>query len=205
MKQSKNLVLLLFLATGHGMHAADEQPAKWYEMYHENWYGMCEGDSQFKCPNPFDDLMFGDNDQIQFRFSLEEWINHKNKNGRTFLHQAVQENNIKIVEKIIEHGADVNLQDVEGITALDWAVALAKFNNDEIIQLLLIAGADVNRKNIFGDTPLYVAAKRNNRNAMFSLLLAGANPKITSKGGRTARDLMIGSDTMLIMLDRFDN
>lgn len=57
---------------------------------------------------------------------------------RTALHYAAERGNLPVVRLLIEHGADLNLEDAVGLTPLDQA-ALA--GEDEMTRLLLAAGA----------------------------------------------------------------
>ncbi|MDZ7581156.1 MAG: ankyrin repeat domain-containing protein [Deltaproteobacteria bacterium] len=65
-----------------------------------------------------------------------------------------------IVQMLIEKGADPNIQDFDGWTALMKA---AYKGNIEIVQILINNGADLNLKNIGGHTALYIAEKLNTR------------------------------------------
>jgi len=65
------------------------------------------------------------------------------------LHSAVASNNSDIAKILIEAGADVNVAQVSGITALHSA---AHHGNIELIILLLEAGANVNAKTEDGRT-----------------------------------------------------
>ena len=198
MKKSQILALLILLATGHGMDAVGgllrvfeiEKLGKLYEIHHKNWYGMCEGDSQFKCPSPFDDLIFEDNGEIQSRFSYQEWIHHKDKNGQTLLIKAIHTNDILIAnsirraEQLIGLGADVNQKDESGSAPLHRAVR--EDNTYEIVQLLLDAGADINLQGgRCGDTPLHVAARCYQNQAIQLLLDAGADVNQQNNDGNT--------------------
>src|SRR5687767_13872999 len=55
----------------------------------------------------------------------------------------------------LEKGADVRAREVDGTTALHYAI----YNGDaDLVQRLIRAGANVSAKNEFGATPLSVAA-----------------------------------------------
>ncbi|XP_065343666.1 uncharacterized protein LOC135941846 [Cloeon dipterum] len=75
--------------------------------------------------------------------------------GNTPLHHAALENYPEILEMLVNHGADVNLQNKNGWTALH----LAARYNPELSQTLLDHGADVNSKEIDAWTPLLLAAR----------------------------------------------
>lgn len=76
-------------------------------------------------------------------------INFQDKNGYTALHYAIQDNKYELVEKLIESGADFEIPDKYGNTAIIRAVS--SFRGDgRIIELLLSKGADFNKKNNYG-------------------------------------------------------
>ena len=57
------------------------------------------------------------------------------------LFKAVKSNEIEEVKKLIDAGADVNVVNVDGETALYWASYKGR---SEIVKMLIEAGADVN-------------------------------------------------------------
>jgi ankyrin repeat protein len=71
-----------------------------------------------------------------------------------------------VVEYLINHGADVNIRDNHGYTALIWA---SRFGHIDIVRQLLDAGADVNASDDEGETAL-AWAKWNNNTAIIELL-----------------------------------
>lgn len=76
-------------------------------------------------------------------------INFQDKNGYTALHYAIQDNKYELVAKLIESGADFEIPDKYGNTAIIRAVS--SFRGDgRIIELLLSKGADFNKKNNYG-------------------------------------------------------
>lgn len=60
------------------------------------------------------------------------------------------------VRLLIEAGANVNLEDYEDMTPLQWAL---RYNSLEISKMLLDAGAQVNRQDDCNSTPLHFAAR----------------------------------------------
>ena len=72
----------------------------------------------------------------------------------------------KIVRLLLSSGADVNVKDRDGWTALHWA---AQNGHSAVVQLLLEKGADINAKDQDGRTALYWAAQ-NGHEAVVRLL-----------------------------------
>ena len=82
--------------------------------------------------------------------------NTRDFNGRTPLMRAVRDGNDWEIRSLIASGADVNLLDNEGWSALMFAVRYQ--NNVEIVKLLLENGADIYASNRYGSTPLLLAS-----------------------------------------------
>ncbi len=100
--------------------------------------------------------------------------------------EAVSGGRPDVVARVIDGGADVNLRNEEGRTA----VMIAAGNADEdMVAVLLEKGADVNMASPSGGTTaLMLAARAGNRNVVNALLEAGADPEIADARGRTASD-----------------
>ena len=100
---------------------------------------------------------------------------------------AAKGGNIAVVKQLISTGADVNVKDAGGQTALHWAI---EYGHTEIAELLIAKGADVNARNYGEWTPLHTAADRSQGTAanishkeIIELLIAkgaNVNAKITS-------------------------
>ena len=87
-----------------------------------------------------------------------------------------------LVRTLLEGGAGVNVPQVDGMTALHWAV----YHDDaEMAGLLVRSGADVNAENRYGVPPLSVAATNGSADIVTLLLDAGADANATLRGGET--------------------
>jgi ankyrin repeat protein len=96
---------------------------------------------------------------------------------------AAQRQDIAAVRALIAQKAGVNAPQIDGTTALMWAV---RADNVELVDLLLRAGADVKASNRYGLTPLYLAALNGNAAIIERLLKAGADANATGPEGETA-------------------
>lgn len=103
--------------------------------------------------------------------------------GRPVLLAYVWRDNQKATERLLALGANVNLEDKDGDTALHGA---AETGNVEIIRMLLDKGANINAKNKQGGTPLMWAAVFGNDDAVRLLLSRGANASLKDNDGITA-------------------
>jgi ankyrin repeat protein len=87
-----------------------------------------------------------------------------------------------VLERLIQRGADVNLQDQRGRSPLIAAVLM---NRIDSAGLLLAAGADVNRQDRHGATALFYAADAGFFKLAKLLLEHGANPELADDSGIT--------------------
>ena len=70
------------------------------------------------------------------------------------LMRAVRKGHDKCVEAVVRSGADVNMKDKDGSTALMSATVQGEM---KCVEILIAAGADVNHKNNDGETALFFA------------------------------------------------
>jgi ankyrin repeat protein len=83
-----------------------------------------------------------------------------NSDDGTPLMAAVVKGHVEIAQAFVEAGADPNLTDANGATALHYAVL---FNNQELAILLMEAGASAFMKNNAGQSPLDFAKMHNDK------------------------------------------
>jgi ankyrin repeat protein len=100
----------------------------------------------------------------------------------TRLIKAAKDGKPAVVRVLIHQHADVNTREIDGTTALHWAV---RSDDRENVQLLLRAGAQPNVSNRYGVTPLSLAATNGNPELVKLLLESGADPNTASPEGET--------------------
>jgi ankyrin repeat protein len=93
----------------------------------------------------------------------------KDAAGRTLLMRAAKSGNEWELKILIESGADVNLTDNDGWTALMYAVRYSE--GLECVDSLLEAGADITKKNNYGSSALAMAATFNGNPQILNELL----------------------------------
>jgi ankyrin repeat protein len=101
---------------------------------------------------------------------------------KSALADAAEQRNAALFRKLLDAGADVNAAQVDGMTALHWAV----YNDDAATARMLVrAGAKINAANRYGVPPLSLAATNGNADLVKLLLEAGADANATLPGGET--------------------
>jgi uncharacterized protein len=101
---------------------------------------------------------------------------------RSPLADAAQAGDKAAIQKLIQAKTDVNAAQVDGATALHWAI----YRNDpELVDVLVRAGANVKVASREGMTPLAMAALYGNPSVIDRLLKAGADAKALGPNGET--------------------
>ncbi|TRY68815.1 hypothetical protein TCAL_09629 [Tigriopus californicus] len=111
-------------------------------------------------------------------------LNVPDDNGETAIFNVARNGNLPFIMKLVEHGADVNHQRVDGSTILSLA---ARYGHLEVVEYLMkIQTLDTTIQSNYGDTPLMMAVKANQLQAV--QLILDHDPKsieIPSKDGIT--------------------
>jgi len=98
------------------------------------------------------------------------------------LADAAEKSDLATVRSLLKQHADVNAQQVDGMTALHWASYLDAL---QIGRFLVKAGADVNATNRYGVGPLSLVCVNGNTDFVELLLNAGVDANTTLRGGET--------------------
>ena len=98
--------------------------------------------------------------------------------------EAVFEDHVECIKKLIIAGADPNTTDYKGETPLHEA---ARRGRDACVRVLIEAGGgpNVTASDYFGRTPLHEAALHGHDTCVRRLLSAGADPNVTDNAGIT--------------------
>ena len=135
---------------------------------------LLEGD---KCENVLDELGYfmGGKDVVSKQKAIDLGKQFWDKNGNL--------KSAKEIEVLIQQGADVNVQNIFGATALIEATCNGL---KEVAEVLLEGGADVNVKSKTGDTALIIASYCGHKEVAEVLLEGGADMNHKDKYGNTA-------------------
>jgi len=118
-------------------------------------------------------------------------VNAGNEVGYTALMGAARGASLEVIRFLLAHGAQAELADKRGYTALHWAVAQPVRDASRqvaCLSALLDAGAAPNAQNEEGITPLMNAAWFGCLESVRELLRRGADPLLRDNKGKTARD-----------------
>jgi len=102
--------------------------------------------------------------------------------GRSPVADAAERGDRAAVRALITQKADVNAPQIDGATALHWAIYR---DDEELVDLLLRSGANVKAANRDGVTPLAMASLYGNVPVITKLLKAGADAAEVGPNGQT--------------------
>ena len=115
-----------------------------------------------------------------------EWCN----DGSPTLHQWALYAYVEAVQFLLDHGADINILDNQGRSALKHAAGALNWAEtskaEQVVKLIIQAGADVNVKSTLGYTPLMWAARAGNPVITELLIEKGANTMDKDNDGKDA-------------------
>ena len=97
--------------------------------------------------------------------------------------EAAKRNDTAAIRVLLAERVDVNIPEVDGTTALHWAV---HHDDPDLVDQLLRAGARVSAQNRYGIEPLSIACLNGNAVIVDALLEAGADPDSSQPEGETA-------------------
>ncbi len=109
-------------------------------------------------------------------------INHQNRHQKTLLYGAVEGRQLSTVQFLIQKGAQVNINYIEGHGPLKEAIIRKE---EEIAVLLIVAGANIHQTDLHGTTFLHWAASRGTLKISQSLIENGLDVDVLDPDGNT--------------------
>lgn len=121
--------------------------------------------------------------------------------SHTALQAASQNGHLEVIKVMLEHGADIELEDKDG----DRAVHHASFGDEPgVIELLASLSVDLNARNKRRQTPLHIAVNKGHIGVVKTLLDHGCHPSLQDSEGDTPLHDAISKkrdDILSILLD----
>ncbi|RLN31280.1 hypothetical protein BBJ28_00013219 [Nothophytophthora sp. Chile5] len=118
---------------------------------------------------------------VRRRLELGDDVNERRSFQATPLIEAAGDNFVEVIELLLDHGADMELQELNNYTALHQAI---DNKHSEAAIVLARRGACADKLGYLGRTPLKCAIKRELVEVVWELLAAGANVEAPDRDGR---------------------
>ncbi|TPX08728.1 uncharacterized protein E0L32_009790 [Thyridium curvatum] len=134
------------------------------------------------------DLACGENGNSALLSAFQKWASDCSSD--IIPAHAEVEVEVKVMELLLKHHADVNFKNKHGQSALHFAAAGSRY---EAARLLLRNGADIDVQDKNLDTALHVAARTSACNVVQLLLDSGANSDIRNSQLETPLQLALGA------------
>jgi ankyrin repeat protein len=93
-----------------------------------------------------------------------------------------------MINVLLHYGADVNIEDKDGRTPLNY---LINYNYFDMIDILVSFNVDINKPNRYGQTPLHTVSVEGRVEIVKDLLERGADYTLRDNKDRTPKDLAI--------------
>ncbi|MCJ1475869.1 Ankyrin-2 [Lambiella insularis] len=125
---------------------------------------------------------------IEKFFFKDADLNARDIGGWTPMHWAVRHGNIEVIDKLVEYGANMEIQNEVGITPLTYALIRHQF---ETFAYLLDLGCDYNVRTKSGSTLLHLSARDGDIDVLRFLAqrdLGGLNPDDRDEDNVTAHE-----------------
>lgn len=143
---------------------------------------------------------FGDIDHFIRIFDVE-YLNSKSEFGSGLLHYAISGRQFDIAMFLLDNGIDVNMQNIDGQTALHL-ICMEQTRNIDITREILQKGVNVNIQDKYGNPAIWTAAFNcKGRNYDTVQLLMSYNPDISivNNVGLSALDIAIRSNDDVLL------
>lgn len=150
----------------------------------------------------------GDAEEVETLIDSGVDVNATDGNQMTALHHAAMHARDETIKALLLRGANPNATDLKGgFSPLHWVVINADpqicsvDHVDASIVALVRAGGDVNCTDFNFATPLHIAAQKNNKVCVDTLIRSGADPKLTDITGRDCLKIA-KNDSMRGLIER---
>ncbi|EAY06523.1 ankyrin repeat protein, putative [Trichomonas vaginalis G3] len=130
----------------------------------------------------FLDKISKDNNRIMTSIAFNELAETKDSYGFYIIHKAAEYGNLRLVERLVEHGFDIEIKNNNGDTPLIWA---SYYGHLEVVQYLISVGADKEAKNNNGDTALIWASRDGHLEVVQYLISVGADKEAKDNSENT--------------------
>lgn len=101
---------------------------------------------------------------------------------------AVRKGDIKAVRAFLDNYNLLNIKDDEGYNLLAYAI---QYHQNDIAELLIRRGININEENKYGASPLIIAARSNNVEAVKMLLKSNCKVNHKDQFGNTSKDYAV--------------
>lgn len=122
-------------------------------------------------------------------------IEARNLSGKTALHIAASQGNLRFIKMLLGYGIDVNESDELGRSALVYAI---NGNKLEAVKYLLVNGASAMQQDMYGQTPLHFAVETKNIDCVRFLQAIGANSMTKDTYGQTPLSIAMNQSEAMV-------
>jgi hypothetical protein len=153
------------------MTERDMPPVKWPEIV-----DACRGNHN--APD--------DPDRVMDLIKAGHYVNMRDDQGKPALHRASQAGFLKISQLLIDHGADLEAQSIEGETPLFDAAFHGRCKQ---VKRLIALGASIEARNKRGETPLFAEVRGGQATCFKTLVASGADILAENHQGKCIADV----------------
>ncbi|CAB0043965.1 unnamed protein product, partial [Trichogramma brassicae] len=124
------------------------------------------------------------------------WVDARDKEGNTPLHEAFIHRNRQLVELLVKRGADLNIANNDGSTFLHLISKYIDDEDDELVELFFEIWderqqtAQIDARDKSGNVPLHLALEYHNNKLVELLLRRGADQSLANNYGGTPLHLI---------------
>ncbi len=127
-------------------------------------------------------------------------LDQQDRDGRTLLINCCAYHFVNSCQYLVQHGANINMQDKKGFSALHVAALRGDL---QLVKILLEHGAKTDLQDVFGNNPLF-RVKYYNIPLIRLLLDYGCNPYHKNKSGVSAYDILSLHEETRVLLGTGD-